>query len=180
MDRMRRRLRRTEWLLLIAPCFFLLGFGYFLHAKREERFALVTRKVFLAPVTPQQRQLGYDTQVTIVMDTRGSWPAWLTAPTPPQGPLVGGHTDLRVYYMKNGKKYDSTGLKGSEALPQLALVILPLLRMLPSNTLSHTAIELISCAKELGQIDCDIQADLAYVSPPPSAPGMSFHQQKVP
>ncbi len=47
---MKSRMKRTEWLLLIVPCFYLLGFGYFLRAKRDQKFALVTEKILLSPL----------------------------------------------------------------------------------------------------------------------------------
>ena len=156
-------MRRTEWLLLIVPCFFLLGFGYFLHAKRKEKFALVTEKVFLSPLTPQERQTGFDTKVTIVMDTRGSWPAWLTAPSPSQGPVIGWSTHLPVFYMKNGQRVKFNWPKGVKSSGTSGARY----DDAQGRFIAHGLLNLSAVPKSLGRLTCDVQVDLAYVSLPP-------------
>jgi hypothetical protein len=156
--------KNINWLLFVVPCFFLLGFGYLLQIKRETKFALITEKVFLSPLTAQEQRRGFDTKVTIVMNTRGPWPDWLTAPSPPNGPVRGWSTDPSIFYMKNGQKLKFTWPKGVKS----SGVSGTRYDKSQQRFIAHGLLNLSAVPKSLGKLTCDFQVDLAHVSLPPN------------
>lgn len=99
--RMRNRMLRKEWLLLVLPCLFLLGFGFYLRWSKEQPFELVAEKMFVAPSSAIG---GYDTKVTLVMIPKGSWPGWLTQPSTTNVPAFSWSPYASVFYNRNNKK----------------------------------------------------------------------------
>ena len=158
---MRDKITRREWLLLMVPCFSPLVVGYFLRAKHNQKFALVTDRVFLSPLTPQEQQTGFDTKITIVMNTVGHWPDWLTDSN---RQFVGWGSNTRAFYMKNAQRKRVEWPKGvvqSRNIP-------PRYDEAQQCFIAHGLLNLSALPKNLGQFICEIQVDLNDVHTPQS------------
>ncbi len=89
-------------LLLSLPCLCLLMLGFW-QSTRKQEFKLITEKVYISSLTPQERQRGWDTKVTVVMTYEGVRPRWQTAPFKPEEPHQSVSMDGELFYKKNGR-----------------------------------------------------------------------------
>lgn len=146
-------MKRASWLLLVLPCFLLIGFGYVWRARREQKFELVMDKVFLAPLAAQDRQKGFDTKVVVVMTAQGTWPEWMTSQAAAQGTSQAHSTRVNLFYNRNGRRMKFNWPKGIKSTATRAAHY----DEEQQRFVTYFLLNLSAVPPQLGKIVCDVQ-----------------------